>query len=72
MVGHLDSSSRLFDRGNQQLARGVKAETLALVIKEVRRAGIDRIELVLDKKKTVLCSNHPFRRTSAWSGLAGE
>ena len=32
-------------------AIGVKAETLALVIKEVKRAGVDRIELVLDKKK---------------------
>ncbi|HSB28694.1 MAG TPA: biopolymer transporter ExbD [Pyrinomonadaceae bacterium] len=33
-------------------AIGVKAETLAFVIKEVKRAGVDRIELVLDKKKT--------------------
>ncbi len=32
-------------------ATGVKFETLALVIKEVRRAGVDRIEFVLDKKK---------------------
>lgn len=32
-------------------AAGVKAETLALVIKEVKLAGVDRIELVLDKKK---------------------
>jgi len=32
-------------------ATGVKFETLALVIKEVKRAGVDRIEFVLDKKK---------------------
>jgi len=32
-------------------AVGIKAETLALVIKEVKLAGVDRIELVLDKKK---------------------
>jgi hypothetical protein len=34
-----------------QRVTGVKAETLALVINEVKRAGIDRIELVLDNKK---------------------
>ena len=32
-------------------ATGVKFETLALVIKEVKRAGVDRIQFVLDKKK---------------------
>ncbi len=30
---------------------GVQFETLALVIKEVKRADVDRIEFVLDKKK---------------------
>jgi biopolymer transport protein ExbD len=32
-------------------APGVKFETLSFVIKEVKRAGVDRIEFVLDKKK---------------------
>lgn len=32
-------------------AVGIRAETLSLVIKEVKLAGVDRIELVLDKKK---------------------
>ena len=35
-------------------AVGIRAETLALVIKEAKLAGVERIELVVDKKKVAL------------------